>query len=266
MRKAWSFLKRDFLIQTSYRTAFAMQLSSIVLWVPICYFIGKGVSGEGSQRFAQYGGNYFAFMLIGLGLLGYLAISLRTFGEVIRESQLMGTLEIVLLSPTTITQLLLYSSLWIFLFATFRFVLYLLLGTVFGLNLSQGNAVSALVVLTVSIPAFAAFGVVGAALILLIKRGDALNMLMSTGSFVLGGVMFPISTLPEWLQPLSQFLPITHSLEAMRLALFQGLTVIELAPHLLKLALFAFVLLPLSLVTFWFAVRATKASGTLSQY
>ena len=52
-RKAWAFLKRDYLIATSYKVAFAMQLGSVLIWVPICYFIGEGVSVEGSQRFHQ---------------------------------------------------------------------------------------------------------------------------------------------------------------------------------------------------------------------
>lgn len=266
MRKAWAFLKRDFLVACSYRTTFVMQLLSIAVWVPVCYFIGKGVSIGDSHLFDAYGGDYFAFMLIGLGLLGYLSISLQTFNQSIRESQLMGTLEIMLLSPTSIAQLLGYSSLWIYLFVTVRFALYLLIGVAFGLDLGSGNWLSALVVLALAIPAFASFGVASAALILVIKRGESINLMLSTGSLVLGGVMYPIAVLPAWLQPVSRLLPITHALEAMRLALFQGATLGQLAPQLGMLALFAFVLLPLSLGAFWLAVRSTKASGTLAHY
>jgi len=266
MGKAWAFLVRDFRLATSYRTAFCIQVAGIALWVPICYYIGEGVSVGDSERFAQYGGDYFAFMLIGLGLLGYMTISLRTFNQSIRDSQLMGTLEIMLLSPTSIAQLLLYSSLWIYLFVTVRFVLYLALGAAFGLPLGDGNAFSAFLVLALSIPAFASFGIASAAAILVIKRGESLNLMLSTVSLVLGGVMFPISVLPDWLQPAAKLLPITHSLEAMRLALFQGYTVAELAPQLQVLALFTFVLMPVSLFSFWLAVKYTKATGTLAHY
>ena len=267
MRKALAFLHRDFLIATSYRSAFAIQLASILIWVPVCYYIGEGVSVDPAlfERYGE-GGDYFSFMLTGIGLLGFLAISLTTFNQSIRDSQLMGTLEIMLLSPTSVWQLLAYSSLWIYLFMTVRFGLYLAFGALFGLELGEGNALSALVVLAVSIPAFASFGIASAALILIIKRGESLNLALSTISMVLGGVMFPISVLPEWLQPVCKLLPITHSLEAMRLALFKGNGIGELLPQLGMLALFAFVFLPLSLGAFRLAVRRTKENGTLSHY
>lgn len=265
-KKAWAFVKRDFLIATSYRVAFLMQLLSVVLWVPICYFIGEGISSGDSDLLEPYGGDYFAFLLIGMGLLGYMTISLRTFNQSIRESQLMGTLEIMLLSPTSVRELLIYSSLWIYLFLTLRFGMYLLIGALFGLDLGSGNIPAAIVVLMLSIPAFASFGIASAALVLLIKRGESLTVALSTVSLVLGGVLYPVSVLPEWLQPCANLVPITHANEAMRLALFSGYSVRELTPQLGALAMFAFVLLPISLLLFRRAVRWTKASGTLAHY
>lgn len=266
MRKALAFYARDFRIATSYRTAFLIQLASIAIWVPICFYISEGVQGGESRFLEKYGGDYFAFMLIGIGLFGYLTISLRTFNQSIRESQLMGTLEIVLLSPTSIAQLLVYSSLWIYSFATIRFGVYLLIGALFGLELGNGNTLSALVVLLLSIPAFASFGIGSASVILVIKRGESLNLALATVSLVLAGVMFPTDVLPEWLQPAAKLLPLTHSLDAMRLALFQGATLAELGGHIVALLLFTAVVMPLSLLAFWKAVRWTKSTGTLAHY
>lgn len=267
MRKALAFIKRDFVIATSYKTEFAIRLFGIAMVVPLCFFVGKGVNvSDAGDAASRYGNSYFSFLLIGLGLLGYLTISLRTFSQSIRESQMMGTLEIVLLSPTSITQLVIYSSLWIYLFLTLRFAIYLLLGVLFGMDLGNGNALSALVVLAMSIPAFAALGVASAALIVVIKRGEGVNYLLSVGSLVLGGVLFPIAVLPEWLQVVANVLPITHSLEAMRLALFDAATIVDLWPQLVVLALFALIVLPLSLGLFLQAVKWNKVAGTLANY
>ena len=267
MRKCWAFIKRDFAIMRSYRTASAIQLVSSVIWVPILYFVGNGLPEIAqASAFAPYGGDYFAFLLIGMGLLGYFSVSLQTFNRSIRDSQLMGTLEIVLQSPTSMVELLFYSSAWIYLVTTIRFAIYLGVGALFGLDLGRGNVLSALAVMAVSVPAFASFGIASAALVLIIKREQAMTTALASGSLLLGGVMYPLEALPDWIRPVSAALPITHAVEGMRRALFQGSGLWELAPQLTLLALFAFVLLPFSLALFWLAVRHTKAAGTLSQY
>src|SRR5829696_893024 len=159
MRAAWAFLKRDFLLATSYKAAFVMQLAAIFMAVPIFYFMGRMAPEMAGGDLAKYGGSYFGFLLIGVAFVDYLAISLRTFNESLRESQLMGTLEIVLLSPTSVSQLLIYSSLWIYCLTTLRFAIYLLAGAMLGLNLGNANPFTAVLVLALSIPGFASLGI-----------------------------------------------------------------------------------------------------------
>lgn len=261
-----AFLKRDAAIAVSYKIAFVLQLSSIFVAVPLFFFMGKLIPAAATDHFDSYGGNYFAFLLIGVAFVDYLAISLRTFNQSLRESQLMGTLEIVLLSPTSLTQLLIYSSLWVYLLTTVRFLLYLLLGWAFGLELGHANLFGAVLVLALSIPAFASLGIITASATLVIKRGELLTTALSGASLVLGGVLFPVALLPPWLQAVAQLLPVVHALEAMRLALFSGAGLLELWRPLLVLLVFAAVLLPVSLYSFWLAVRMTKRSGTLAHY
>ncbi len=266
MQSAFAFLKRDFLIATSYRIAFLVQLLGILMAVPVFFFMGRMVPTATAGALSKYGGSYFAFLLIGVAFMDYLAISLKTFTESLRESQLMGTLEIVLLSPTSLWQLLIYSSLWIYLLTTFRFALYLLAGVAFGLDLRNANAPAALLVLALSVPAFASFGILSASVTMVIKRGESLNMGLSTLALALGGVLFPLDVMPVWLQRAGQLLPVTHALEAMRRSLFAGAGVMDLLPQLSVLLLFTVVLFPISLSCFHLAVRASKRSGSLAQY
>jgi ABC-2 type transport system permease protein len=266
MNVALAFLLRDFRIAVSYRTAFALQLLSIFVAVPVFHFIGSLVDSSQSDLLKPYGGNYFAFILIGVALLDYLAVSLRSFAQSLRESQLMGTLEIVLLSPTSLIEVLIYSSLWFYLFTSIRFALYLLVGTLFGFDLGQSNVIGALAILVLGILSFIPFGIATASLIMLIKRGEILNTLVSGASLFFGGVLYPIATLPEWLQLVSKLLPFTYALEGMRQALQQGKSLEALLPELGILALFTAFLLPLSLLLFWASVQRTKTTGTLAQY
>jgi len=266
MRVARAFIHRDFLIATSYRAPFAMQVLSIFIAVPLYYFVGRQFGSLGSDFLVDYQGNYFAFLLIGMAFLDYLVVSLRTFSDRIRDSQLTGTLEIILLSPTTLNRMLIYSSLWVYVFTTTRFILYLLLGLLFGLDLHDANVPAAVAILMLSVVSFASVGIMSASVIMVLKQGEIIHTFLSVVSMFLGGVLFQNAVMPQWLQALSKLLPITHGLQGLRLALLKGVSTAELLPQFAVLALFATVLVPLALLSFWAAVRWTKVTGTLAQY
>jgi len=263
---AGAFLRRDFKIATSYHAAFVLQLGSIFLAVPVLYFMGSLVDGNSAVALKRYGGNYFGFLLIGIALLDYLAVSLSSFSQSLRDGQLTGTLEIVLLSPTPLIEVLIYSSIWSFLFTTLRFVMYLLVGALFNLELGDVNLLSAFTVLFVGVLSFIPFGIVTASLVMLIKRGEALNSLFAGASMFFGGALFPVASMPEWLQWISKLLPFTYALEGLRQAIQQGAEVTKLIPELGMLALFAAILMPLSCAMFSMAVRHTRTTGSLGHY
>jgi len=266
MRVALAFLKRDFLIATSYKTAFILQFAGIFFAVPFFHFISALVGDSQAPMLAKYGGSYFVFLLIGIAFTDYLALSLKTFNDSLRESQLMGTLETILLSPTSVPRLLFYSSLWGYLSTTVRFVLYLAIGLLFGLDLSNANALAGVTVLLAAIVSFASMGILVAAVTLVIKKGELLTSAVSAASAMLSGVVYPIEVLPSWLQFIAKFLPMTYALDGMRLALSDGRSLTELLPQIGILLLFSVVLLPIGLVAFWLSLRWTKISGTLGQY
>ena len=261
-----SFLVRDIRIQLSYLTAFLFQMGGIVLAVPFFYFASQVFAGADIGSLDRYGGNFFAFVLLGVAFMDYLALSLRVYNESLRESQLMGTLEIVLLSPLRAWEILVYSSLWGYLFTTLRFVTYMLTGVVFGLDLGRIDLLATLVTMVVSVVAFASLGMLIASIVVIIKKGDGLTAVVNATSSFLGGVIYPVDVLPGPLQAAAQFLPITHALEAMRLAVLQGASVIDILPQLGRLALFAAVFVPIALACFRRAVSLNKTAGTLGHY
>jgi ABC-2 type transport system permease protein len=117
----------------------------------------------------------------------------------------------------------------------------------------------------VSILAFAGLGVISTSYLLLFKRGNPARWLIVGASSLLGGIMYPVSVLPGPLQWLARLIPVTYSLEGMRQALLEGAGFAELWPSVRALLLFSLVLLPLSSVTFGWALRQTKITGTLTQ-
>lgn len=263
---ARAFIKRDFLLATSYKANFAAQLLAILAKLIIFYYLVAVFEGPADAILKNYGGNYFAYVLIGLAFWDYLAASLTAFNTSMRENQMMGTLEFMLLAPIKLPILVIASSLWSYLFVSFRFLLFLLLGVfLFGLDMGNANLLGGLVILILSIFAFASLGIALACLIIVFKQGDSRRFVILS-SVVLGGVFFPVETMPGWLSDLSALIPMTHSINAMRAALLHGHSLSQMMPELLSLLLFTVILMPLGLVAFDLAVRRAKVNGDLSHY
>ena len=145
---AWAFLKRDILIALSYKTAFIGEALGVLLKVTTFYYISAVFSGALIPNLAKYNNDYFAYLMIGVALMDFMYTSLETFDNNIRESQLMGTLEIVLLTPVKLSHMLLFSSLWPYISTTLTFLTYLFFGVVlFDLAIGNRNPLSAAVIL-----------------------------------------------------------------------------------------------------------------------
>ncbi len=265
--KPLSFLKRDFLTAVSYRLNFVMQIGGIFISTVMFFFlsrlIGNGVSGQ----LGSYGGDYFSFVIIGVAFADYLTVSLSSFAGEIRNAQLMGTLEALLVTPTSVPVILVSSSLFNFAFTSLRLIVYLIFGVfLFGMKLHVGSLFGLVLVTVLTIIAFLGIGLISAAFIIVFKQGSPINWVLGTASGLLGGILYPVSVLPGWLQPYAYLLPITHALEAIRRVLLNGATLAAVSHEILVLTLFAVLLLPLGLTAFGYGLKVAKKEGSLIQY
>lgn len=267
IRKIAALVKKDFLIEISYKLSSLLQLLGIFLETSLFYFLAKLVGIAALPFLKAYGGDYFSFVLIGVAFYEYLGVGLGSFPQSIRGEQVIGTLEAMLATQTKASVIILASSLWDFILTSFRVLIYLLIGTfLFGVDLGKANILSALIILALTILSFSSFGVISASFIMVFKRGDPIRWMISNISELLGGVYYPITILPSWLQVLSRLLPLTYSLNAMRHALLQGYSLKALALDVVGLMLFSVVMLPVSLLIFGYAVKRAKVNGSLTQY
>jgi ABC-2 type transport system permease protein len=265
LRQAAAFLHRDLLLQSSYRSAFVLNLVGVFFSVAIFYFLGRLV---GPSILGKLGGrDYFSFVLVGIAFYNYLGTALNSFSGSLRQAQLTGTLEPVLVTPIGIPTFLFGSALYHFLYTSLTAVAYLAVAALFfGLDLSRASLASALLTLALTVLAFSGLGILSAAFTLVWKRGDPLAFLLGTASALLGGVYFPLSVVPDWLRAVAAWIPLTYALSAMRGALLEGATPAVLWPELLKLALFAALLIPLSVAAFAAALARARRDGSLAQY
>lgn len=259
-------LSRDVLIARSYRLALLLRFLGTFFQVAVFYFISRLVGLGAHPALAAYGGNYFAYVLIGLAFQRLFSLSLSGYANGVSEMQQTGTLEAQAILPVPLPLLVAGANLWPYLYALSETLLYLGLGVTLGASLAGANVPAALLISLLACVGISGLGLIGAALILLYKRGNAVAWGVEAAAVLLAGVYFPVDLLPRPLQVFSQLLPHTHALSGLRAALLQGASLRSLLPVFLILALFALVLLPLGVLALMWSQRQAQQRGSLAQY
>jgi len=262
-----AFFIRDFRRTVSYRFSFLLDIGSIIFKAATFYFVAQLLGSAATPHLADYGGAYFPFVLVGIAFSSYQSVGLNAFAQSLRQEQFIGTLESVLSTPIRIPFFLAGSALWDFFYATFEVALYFVVAMLgFGLRFDNANfgaaALSALLTLT----AFMGLGILAAAFILRFKRGNPVTWIIASTGELFGGVFFPVSILPENLQAISKWVPMTHALTALRKSLLAGATVSDISRQLTFLALFTIVVWPVGILAFQWALRRSQDDGSLGHY
>jgi len=265
LRDLLHFFERDIRIAASYRSAFVLEFFQALFGAALLYYVARFVDSPELRQALPQGSSYFAYSLVGFVFFDYLNAALDTFDHSLQEARDGGTLEPLLVTQVSVPVILLGSAVYPFVATTLRIAVYLGWGALlFGFPLRGANWFSVFVVLAVSLLAFSGLGIFSSAYLLLFKRGNPAKWLLLGVSSVAGGMLFPVSILPDWLQVLARLNPVTYALDAMRAALLDGSAVSALAKPLLILLGFAVLLLPASTVAFSWALRRTKSTGTLT--
>lgn len=267
VHRLWAFLKRDYLLAGASRLAFLWQAVSIFFVTPILFYLGRLIQPAASVYLSPFGGDYFAFVVVGVAFFGFLSTTMGAPAQAVRYEQMIGTLDALLVAPTSPLVLAAGASLWNVLVAAGQGLLYLILGVlVFRLDLGHANVVAVGVTVALTLVLSAALGIVSAAFVIAFRQPDPLMNLFAAGSALLAGVFYPTSVLPPALQRLAEFIPLTHALRALRLALLQGQGIAALQREIAILLLFLALLAPLAMLALWWAIRQAKSSGTLGAY
>ena len=266
LSKPLAFIKRDMLLAASYPLQFGSQALGILISTFMFFHMAKLVDPVGSSALAPYGGDYFGFVLIGIALTDYVSGSISTVASEIRKAQMIGTFEAMLTTPTRPATLLFCSLLYNYLFTTTRISLYFLIGIfIFGLQLHLTHPFTLLLAVVITILPFVGIGLISAGFIIVFKQGSPASW-VSTISGLLAGVMYPVAVLPDWLQKIAAFIPLTHGLEAIRRVALSGATLTEISYELSLQLLFAVALLFLGIVAIQIALKIARRDGTLLHY
>jgi len=264
LTKIWAFLVRDFLSDVSYRFSFVLQLGGMFFAVAVFFYGSRMID---PKTIGLDGVEPFPWLLVGIAFQLYFSTALYSFAAKVRSEQVLGTLEAMLVSPTPTSIVIFSSTAWDFAWGALRLLVYLLCAVfVFGVKLNVASPTALLLGVGLTLLSSAGIGMLSASFILYFKRGDPVNFLLSMGTTFFGNVIFPSKLLPAPVQWVSDWLPMSWSLQVVRGALLNGKTFGDVAGPLGRLAILTAVLVPAGLVGARIAIQKAKREGSLIQY
>lgn len=262
MSMVWAFLRRDWFRQTSYRLFFVGQVAQMVLLVGVVYLIGSAVSGIAGFK---VGTDYVRFLLVGIACADVFTACVQAGPNTLREAQMTGTLETMMLAPIRAVQLILASTAFPILKSATRAAIVLVVGAVAFKFWPNANLAGAVMVIVPAYVAFASVSLLGASYVLAFKQGDPVTGVFMGVSGLIGGAVIPVAVLPWVLQAVGFVLPLTHAVAGVRDAL-DGAALAQVAPQSLMLWLSAAILAPAAVIAFRFSLRVAVRDGSLVHY
>jgi|GEM_PF-128011 ABC-2 type transport system permease protein len=268
LRKLYLFtFLRGWAVWFSYR---AQVLLTVLGWViPVFfYFVLAGylTNPSSGSQFAGSPSSYVAYFVVGLAFQGFVTSLYGTLAQRIRSEQMMGTLEHLLLSPTTPGAVLLYSM-------VFSLMLNLLaMGLILGIGVGLLG-----VHLVINWPALWVSGVflvvsnlgmaiLASSFILWTKQGNPVAVFLTLYTELFGGVFFPVTYLPRSVSWISYLVPLNFGLAAVRASLLDGVGLGGVLGDLGWMALYTVVTIPLGLGFFRWTLKKVREDGTLATY
>lgn len=228
-----------------------------------------GSSAAARDAFAQRAGTADVAGFLFLGWAAYMWISMILWGPgtALRTDQIRGTLEAVFMTPASRLVIIfgpvVSQVVWaVWMFAVVGGVLVVF----FGAPIGPLEALRALAVILVAVPALYGLGALFAAVVL--RFGEVQAMVQGVrGVFtVLCGMSFPIIMLPEWARAVALALPPTYLIADLRHVLLSGAGLVELLPDLAILFAIGALLCVAAVIAFRRTERHARRGGSLAQY
>lgn len=255
-------MRRDLSIYLSYRTRLVSQALTSIFSLTLFYYVSRLVHINGFNSPSSY----FGFVVVGISMVSVM-YSCFSIPEVVRQELVAGTFDRLVLSAfgavRSVIAMTLFPLVYSFILAATTLGLGCLL---FGLNLHWATVPLSVPVMALALLAFLPFGLVLAALTVVVKQGSVGASWLIALLSIIGGLYFPVALLPHWLQTAGKLQPFTAATSVLRHLLVDS--PIGEAPGLalVKLALFAMVLVPVSLIVLARAIRFGQRRGTILEY
>ncbi len=209
------------------------------------------------------------YLLIGTSVWSYLSVTFEGVTDMITIERWEGTIEHTFMAPISrFTHLI--GSCWYAIAhgLLFTFLQLIIVGAFFHLDLSHANYLTTVFMLLVGSVSFIGFGIGASVLPLLYtERGSQMSYIVRAILLLVSGVYYPISVLPDWMQPLARISPATYVLQGLRAGLLHNQVIwsAEIWNNTWPLIITGLVSVPLGIYIFGIAERYAKRTGKLKR-
>ena len=267
LRKLPAFVRRDFIVAWSYRLPFVGDWIGLALQAFMFYFVGLIVDPAKLPSFGGSPTSYMEFVAVGIAISAFLTLALGRVAVGMQQEQFAGTLESLLMTPTSPATVQLGSVVYDLIYIPIRTAIFLvIIAFAFGLDFHASGLLPALVVLLVFIPFVWGLGVASAGATLTFRRGSGIVGLASTVLVLFSGAFYPLDVLPSWVATIAELNPITIAVEGMREPLLAGTGWDGVGKAAAILVPLSAVSLAVGFYAFRAALRRERRQGTLGLY
>jgi ABC-2 type transport system permease protein len=231
------------------------------------FYIGKLVPQDSLPTYGGVQATYIEFVTLGLVINVFVQVALTRIATALRQEQLMGTLEALLVTPTATGTVQVGSAIFDLIYMPVRTAVFLCFTVLFaGVDLEASGILPALLVLLAFIPFVWGLGIACAAGILTFKRGAGAMSLAALLLGVTSGAFFPLELLPHWMATLAEYNPLAIAIEGLRNALLAGTGWDGVDRDVIILATQSTLTLLAGSALFRLALRREQRRGTLGLY
>ena len=265
MYRKQSFLKvvsasfwKELKLFSRYPSWLLVSLISPFLWITLFILFGQAFS---------VGTDFVGFITIGMVGLDMASQTLWGFGLGLRREQMRGTLLSLYASPSSRIAILLGMALeGILEICIDAIIIFSYAFVFFNFNVFVVDPIAAILVLALTFFSLLGFGLIFAAVTMVVKEPNALINIVQPILYIFAGVFFPVSVLPPLAQSISKAIPLTYALSAMRKVLIHGYTIFQVVDDMVILGLFGFVLSLIGIYVLNFLEKRAMVTGSLAKF
>jgi len=266
-RASLAFVERNlYLVRRYWHLELAFLIFNVASAMSVLY-IGEAQMQYGGTASQEGQLDLVLYLGIGTVVWAYLRAVFANVGEMVAWERWEGTIEYTMMAPISRLAHMLGVSLFSIIYGLARSALLLgVLSLFFNVDLSNANLAGAALILLVGSVSFLGFGIMAAVLPLLFpERGEEMTFVISSILLLVSGVYYPISVLPDWMEPLATISPATYVLAGMRAALLEGTPTAALGPAILPILVLGALMLPIGIAVFNWGERYAKRTGRLKR-
>lgn len=253
-------------VTISYRLQTLLSFAGLAVTVVPLFFIAQAVQPVMAPAIQAEGASAFGFLLVGSAAMMVVAVALSAVPGALSAGIGSGTLEALLGTPVSVPSLLTGLSAFPLGMALLRAAVLIGGGWLLGEQVATSGIPLAAAILLVIVAAHLAIGMISGAMVLAFRTAGPFSRLALLASSLLGGVYYPTHVIPSWLRTVSDLLPLSYGLRALRPVLLQGAPLAAVRADLLILLGETVALSAFGSFALWLAFRHARRQGTLSQY